>query len=616
MLKYRCILFGVLALIQFKLISQKCAGNLGENIFIDGDFGTGTSNILQIDPMIAPGYTYATQGPPNDGYYVITNNSDWPRLFQSWIKIKDNSTDPNGYMMVVNASFTPGLFYEKTITGLCENTLYEFSADVINMIQRNVTNHILPNVTFLIDDIEKYNTGAIPQSEQWNTAGFTFTTKPGQFQLKLSLKNNAPGGIGNDIGLDNISFRACGPKALILPESVANICENGEPISLKVTIEGDQFKNPAIQWQVSDNGVSGWRNLTKDSVQKHSDLHSGFYFYRYLLAATEQNLANTKCRLISNVKTIFVQAKFYTIHDTVCSGTPYKFGKRVLTSAGTYIDTLVSRLGCDSIVTMHLSIVPDRSLSPVLNVKGPTCLGKKDGSILVQSVVSGYPPFNITIDNKPIPSNQLLNQLSKGSYNLQILDHFHCSYTEKIDIIDPPEFRVDLGPDKVLNLGSEINLKANATGTIIKSSYIYDDMVICSLSCEGSFFVPHATSKLIVESLNANDCKALDTITVQVNETINLFIPNVFTPNGDGKNDVFLPYTTKRAVKEIRSFKIFNRYGGLVFASFNHSPLDLAGWDGTILLKNANAGTYVYLVELVLINDKVVRKSGDITLIR
>lgn len=600
----------------FQLHSQKCAGNLGENIFIDGDFGLGTANIVSIDPMIAPGYTYSTQGPPNDGYYVITNSSDWPRLFSTWIRIKDNSPDPNGYMMVVNASFTPGLFYEKTITGLCENTLYEFSADVINMVQRNVTNHILPNVTFLIDDVEKYNTGAIPQSEQWNTAGFTFTTRPGQFQLKLSLKNNAPGGIGNDIGLDNISFRACGPKALILPETVANICEDGEPISLKATIQGDQFKSPALQWQVSDNGVSGWRDLTKDSIQKHTDLRSGYYYYRYLLAATEQNLANTKCRLVSNVKTIFVQAKFYTVRDTICEGTMYTFGKRNLSSTGTYIDTLQSRLGCDSIVTLHLSIVPHSRLSPVLQLKDPSCSGKKDASITVQSILNGYPPFRITMDDKPIPANQIFNSLTRGSYTLKMADRVGCTYTEKITLTDPPVFKVNLGADLTVNLGHEISLKAVGSEPIIKSTYTYDGKVICTAFCEGTFFVPYASDKLIVEGMNRNGCNSFDTLVIRVNESINLFIPNVFTPNGDGKNDVFMPFTTKQAVKEIRSFKIFNRFGGLIFESKNLSPLAQVGWDGTVKSKNASTGTYIYMVELLLINDKIIRKSGDITLIR
>ena len=44
--------------------------------------------------------------------------------FGSWITTSDNSDDPEGYMMVVNATFEPGLFYEETVEGLCENVLY------------------------------------------------------------------------------------------------------------------------------------------------------------------------------------------------------------------------------------------------------------------------------------------------------------------------------------------------------------------------------------------------------------------------------------------------------------------------------------------------------------
>jgi len=72
---------------------------------------------------------------------------------------------------------------------------------------------------------------------EWNTYGFTFTTGPGVTEVSLSLVNNAPGGIGNDLILDNISFQACGPEALILPETVANICEDGDPITLDATVQ-------------------------------------------------------------------------------------------------------------------------------------------------------------------------------------------------------------------------------------------------------------------------------------------------------------------------------------------------------------------------------------------
>src|SRR6056300_895936 len=88
--------------------SAICTGSLGENIFIDGSFGSGSSNTLTQDPKIAPGYRYVTNRPPGDGEYTITNNSNLiPGLFGTWLGIGDNSDDPNGYYMLVNADYNP-----------------------------------------------------------------------------------------------------------------------------------------------------------------------------------------------------------------------------------------------------------------------------------------------------------------------------------------------------------------------------------------------------------------------------------------------------------------------------------------------------------------------------
>ena len=129
-----------------------CDGTLGENIFTDGDFGSGAANVLPNDVNgYAPSYSYQASPPPNDGFYTITNNtSTWGSFAASaWVNIADNSSDPEGYMMVINASYDPGVFYENTIDNLCENTLYQFSADVINLL--NGSGGIAPNLDFLIN---------------------------------------------------------------------------------------------------------------------------------------------------------------------------------------------------------------------------------------------------------------------------------------------------------------------------------------------------------------------------------------------------------------------------------------------------------------------------------
>ena len=72
MRKIICIL-GFLCPVLFAE-AQFCTGNVGEDIFLDGDFGSGASNILSVDPGIAPGFVYNPITPLYDGEYIITNN--------------------------------------------------------------------------------------------------------------------------------------------------------------------------------------------------------------------------------------------------------------------------------------------------------------------------------------------------------------------------------------------------------------------------------------------------------------------------------------------------------------------------------------------------------------
>jgi len=244
------------------LATDLCSGTLGENIFIDGDFGSGSITNLPSDPVgYAPGYNYQASPPPNDGNYIISNNtSAWGSFASNWIDIGDNSSDPEGYMMVVNASYDPGDFYIETINGLCENTIYQFSADVVNLLN---TGGIKPNLDFRINGNSQFGTGDVPPNGQWNSYGFTFTTTPGQTSLTLSIRNNAPGGNGNDLALDNIAFQACGPE-IDINTSAAFICNN-QPITIFSSINGDQYSSPYFQWQISTDGGLTWTNLTGEN---------------------------------------------------------------------------------------------------------------------------------------------------------------------------------------------------------------------------------------------------------------------------------------------------------------------------------------------------------------
>jgi len=608
----------LILLFSIQVFSQVCDGNLGENIFEDGDFGSGNTNVVSSNPNIAPGYIYQPNPPPNDGYYTITNSNYLWNNFPGWIKIRDNSPDIFGYMMVVNASYEPGLFYKKEITGLCENTLYAFSADIINLMMSG-SYAIKPNVSFLLNGVGMYNTGDIPEDETWNTYGFTFTTKPGQYSLILSLKNNAAGGIGNDLALDNISFRACGPEALILPAEITNICEDGEPVQLTATLVGSEFNTPSFQWQQSLDEGNAWVDLEGENGISfvHTNLSSGFYYYRYLVVNGDGNLANTKCSIISNEKIVHVLPKFYSIQDSICQGLTYTVGNSNYSASGIYVDSLINYLGCDSIVTLNLTVVPDLGMNADFVVTNPTCSYLSDGTFLIETVTNGTEPFSFFFEGNPYPINEKVNNLPGGEFVFSIADRYGCQFESVVTVESPEIFIVELGPDLTIDLGDKIRLLPEANYTAEDYFWEPSDLIDCPSPCDELNWAPPYSMFVTTEATSDKNCLASDSVFVEVNKVRKAYFPNAFSPNGDGLNDYFTVFGSIPNVQLVKKMSIFNRWGMLIFEKNNfvaNEPTE--GWDGTLNGNPVENGVYVYLVNVRFLDNEVIKYTGHVSLIK
>ncbi|PHI19933.1 hypothetical protein CEQ90_10300 [Lewinellaceae bacterium SD302] len=610
-------LTAIFLLMTFAVTAQ-CTGNLGENIFTDGDFGSGVDNIPPTDPGIAPGYTYTTFPPPNDGSYVITNNTaPWGSFASNWDDIGDNSPDPNGYMMVVNASFSPGLFYEQEVTGLCENTLYVFSADIYNLIPGS--QWIQPNVSFLIDGNIEFETGDITAAGAWITYGFTFTTAPGQTSVTLALANNAPGGNGNDLALDNITFRPCGPEALILPDIVANICEDGDPLTLDATVNGEQYDTPVIQWQESLDGGLTWMDVpgANDLELIFDNLASGEYQFRYLLANAPSNLANSRCRVVSNVKVVNVIPKFYTITDTLCEGLGFDLNGTLYTESGVYVDSLFTVLGCDSVVTLELTIVPDSDITADFTTVDPECNGFGSGSIFIDTVFNGAPPLILTLNDTMFADTALLNVMA-GNYHFVFTDRFGCTFERTLQLEDPPLFQVEIGEDIIVELGDVARLSAVTSAPYDTLIWSGIDSFNCQNDCESINFLPSASSFVTINAFSAGvGCPSVDSVFVIVQDARRVYIPNAFSPNGDGVNDAFTVFADQPNVQSVQLLEVYDRWGGQVFVGENLPPNATAsGWDGSNRDEPAQSGVYLYRAEVLFLDGRTISYSGNVNLLR
>ncbi len=116
--------------------------------------------------------------------------------------------------------------------------------------------------------------------------------------------------------------------------------------------------------------------------------------------------------------------------------------------------------------------------------------------------------------------------------------------------------------------------------------------------------------------LNLSSTKGCDSLVLLILDFYEIFIPNSFSPNFDGFNDVFTVFSNKQG-QTVKSMEIFNRWGGLVYAATNLLPNDLQyGWDGFSKGQLAEVGTYVYKVVVTLQDGQEKEFTGPLVLVR
>lgn len=114
-----------------------------------------------------------------------------------------------------------------------------------------------------------------------------------------------------------------------------------------------------------------------------------------------------------------------------------------------------------------------------------------------------------------------------------------------------------------------------------------------------------------------NGCSDSDNLNLIVRKFRPVYIPNAFSPNDDGVNDVLFIQAPDGLVRNIKSFVIFNRWGESVFEAFNFQPNTVSyGWNGRFRGQAMNAGVYAYYAEVEFTDGEIVLLKGDVILVK
>lgn len=322
-----------------------CTGGKGLPIFTE-NFGSGTTQ----GPALAPGTTTYTYGDdmPHDGEYNLHWRTNIGGFAGNWHNAPDHTpdTEPDGFegkSLIINAAYAPGAFYRRAVSGLCVNTTFEFSSWIMNILNINngsCTGNERPvNVSFEIWNaaetaiIASGTTGpifgtAIPT---WTQYAITFTMPPGQTDVVLIMRNNGIGGCGNDLALDDISFRACGDIVTITSPGVAgnvytSLCQNNIPVNIQLNANSTSPIPNVYQWQQSTDNVT-WTDIPGATGSSYNTPNIvSTHYYRTKVAQDVANLSNPTCSTLSDVFSVFFlpkpNAPITNGDVTICSNEP------------------------------------------------------------------------------------------------------------------------------------------------------------------------------------------------------------------------------------------------------------------------------------------------------
>jgi gliding motility-associated-like protein len=278
-------------------------------------------------------------------------------------------------------------------------------------------------------------------------------------------------------------------------------------------------------------------------------------------------------------------------------------------------------------VSATATITSNPPITATITTTPTKCYGEPSGSIAISNVQNAIDPVLYSLDNQTFSStNPILNVLG-GAHTVTVEDATGCKLTATANVAEGPRFTVNIGRDTLLNFGDSLLMIANTTSGFPVSPVTY------SWTCAPAQDLRVLNRSAVVKLQNTtvcnlvvtdgNGCTANDALAIRIKDANGIFIPNIFTPNGDGANDEFVIFAGSM-VENVVLLQVFDRWGALIHQKTDFAP-NTPAWDGTVPVGSGAVGSeqrvfpssvYVYRTEIRLRSGELKTLTGDVTLIR
>jgi gliding motility-associated-like protein len=281
-----------------------------------------------------------------------------------------------------------------------------------------------------------------------------------------------------------------------------------------------------------------------------------------------------------------------------------------ITAPGTYAVTLTDANGCTASDSLSLS---ENSIDFTFTLGYTGCPEPGAGQLWVDSIWGGAPPYSYQLNDGPVQPGPVFSDLSAQPYTITVADGSGCARARQAALPQATPLQLSLPADTSIRLGQEVRLLAATNAISFDIAWDPPTGLSCT-DCPVPLAQPPATTVYTATLTDSLGCTATARTTIYVDAAAPAYLPNAFSPNGDGRNDLLTVYAGTGVV-EVLLMQAYNRWGGLVYEAQNFAP-GSGGWDGTHKGAAAPSGVYLCRLRLLLLDGREVEIGGEVLLVR
>ncbi len=379
------------------------------------------------------------------------------------------------------------------------------------------------------------------------------------------------------------------------PSGNGNVASLGSPVVLS--------NLPAGDYSVTVTGADGFSNDFMTNVSEPPALVGS-------LAASQFGNYNLPCHGDQNgsiASTILGGSPPYQLAWSNGQTSPNVSGM----GEGSYALTVTDDHGC--ILQLSAILQGPPALNWQVEKVDPTCV-EPLGSIEITQVQGGVGPYNFALDGGGFATQNGFGGLAPGNYSVSVQDANGCQLDISLNLPSFTAVEVSLGDDLEIDLGESLTLVPTVNASNLRFNWV-GQWLSCD-TCERPSVQPLQESHYSLIVSTPDGCSATDGLTIFVHKTHSVYVPNAFSPDGDGNNDVLVVFAGPDVVK-VRAFQVYSRWGEAVFQYFNIPPNAAEyGWDGNYRGKEMQPAVFVWYAKVEFLDGAVVLFKGDVAIVR